>query len=89
MVFCCVEKQKKGKKNKKDYEELPNDEANEKEEGNKYFNPNGPLHLKSKHPLWKILEKCSTGWSVNFKCIYIPCDIWLKEGVNISLRSTN
>ena len=41
MVFCCVEKkQKKGKKNNKEYEELPHDEANEKEEGNRYFNPN-------------------------------------------------
>ena len=27
----------------------------------------GLLHLKSIHPLWKILEKCTTGGSVNFQ----------------------
>ena len=46
---------------------------------------NGLLHLKSIHPLWKILEKCSTGDMWIFKCNYLLCDFQIRfitKGVN-------
>ena len=34
----------------------------------------GLLHLKSIHPLWKILEKCFIGGMCTFKYTYLLCD---------------
>ena len=51
---------------------------------------NGLLHLKSIHPLWKILERC-TKWRVGiFNCIHPLRDFYIRfitEGVNIVFRS--
>ena len=48
------------------------------------------LHLKSIHPLWKILEKCATGGSINLQ-MHLPLyDFqigFITEGVNILFRS--
>ena len=53
---------------------------------------NGLLHLKSIHPLWKILKKCTT-WGVwIFRCMYLLCDSLTRlitGGVNTHLEVPN
>ena len=50
----------------------------------------GLLHLKSIHPLWKILKKCAK-WGVGiFNCTHHLRDFYIRlitEGVNIVFRS--
>ena len=50
----------------------------------------GLHHVKSIHPLWKILEKCTTRGVWIFKSTYLLCSIsirFITGGVNISFRS--
>ena len=49
-----------------------------------------PLQLKSIHPLWKILEKCTKGGVWIFKYTYLLCDciiMFITEGVIILFRN--